>query len=98
MLRCSRNHHTPQFYVGCYCLVGIAEPEVIMTTFPEPTGHRASGMRGDSVLAPLHHHFTVQCRLMSGTWAHLSAPRYAERAVWARSTALDGLPLAGEDK
>jgi hypothetical protein len=40
-----------------------------MTTFPEPMGRRASGMRGDSVSAPLHHHFTVQCRLMSGTWA-----------------------------
>jgi hypothetical protein len=38
-----------------------------MTTFPEPTGRCASRMRGDSVLAPLHHHFTVQCQLMSGT-------------------------------
>jgi hypothetical protein len=55
-------------------------------------------MRGDSILALLHHHFTVQCRLMSGTWDRLSVPGYAERAVWARSTAPDGLPLAGEDK
>jgi hypothetical protein len=69
-----------------------------MTTIPEPMGHHAYGMCGDSVLAPLHHHFTVQCRLMSGTWAHLSVPGYAERTVWARSAVPDGLPLAGEDK
>jgi hypothetical protein len=55
-------------------------------------------MRGDSISAPLHHHFAIQRRLMSGTWAHLSVPMYAERAVWARSTTLDGLPLVGEDK
>jgi hypothetical protein len=35
---------------------------------------------------------------MSGTWAHLSVPGYAERAVWAQSAAHDGLSLAGEDK
>jgi hypothetical protein len=69
-----------------------------MTTFPEPTVRCASEMRGDSVSAPLHHHFAVQCRLMSGTWARLSAPGCAERAVWAQSVAPDGLPLAGEDK
>jgi hypothetical protein len=69
-----------------------------MTTIPEPTGHRAYGMRGDSVSVPLHHHFAVQCRLMSGTWARLSVPGYAERAVWAQSTTPDGLLLAGEDK
>jgi hypothetical protein len=57
----------PQFRVGRYCSVGIAGPEAIMTTFPEPTGRRASGMRGDSVSVPLHHHFTVQCQPMSGT-------------------------------
>jgi hypothetical protein len=73
-------------------------PEVIMTMFPELRGRRTSGMRGDSVSAPLHHHFAVHCQLMSGTWAYLSAPGYAERAVWARSTMPDGLPLAGEDK
>jgi hypothetical protein len=69
-----------------------------MTTFPKPTGRRASRMRGDSVSAPLHHHFTIQCRVISGTWARLSTPGYAERAVWARSVAPNGLPLAGEDK
>jgi hypothetical protein len=69
-----------------------------MTTFPKPMGRRASGMHGDSVSAPLHHHFVVQRRLMSGTWARLSAPGYTECAVWARSTAPDGLPLAGDDK
>jgi hypothetical protein len=69
-----------------------------MTTFHEPMGRRTSEMRGDSISAPLHHYFTVQCRLMSGTWSHLSAPGYAERAVWAQSTAPDGLPLVGEDK
>jgi hypothetical protein len=73
-------------------------PEAIMTTFPELTGCHASGMRGDSVSAPLHHHFAIQFRLVSGTWARLSVTEYAERAVWARSTAHDGLPLAGEDK
>jgi hypothetical protein len=65
---------------------------------PRPTGRRAYGMRGDSVSAPLHHHFTVQCRLMSGTCARLSASGYAERVVRARSAAPDGLPLVGEDK
>jgi hypothetical protein len=69
-----------------------------MTTFLEPSGRRASGMHGDSVSAPLHHHFPIQCRLMSETWACLSAPGYVERAVWARSAAPDGMPLAGEDK
>jgi hypothetical protein len=69
-----------------------------MTTILEPTGHRAYVMRRDSVSAPLHHLFVVQCRLMSGAWTHLSAPGYAERAVWARSAAPDGLPLTGEDK
>jgi hypothetical protein len=54
-----------------------------MTTFPEPMGRRASGMRGDFISASLHHHFTAQCRLMNRTWAHLSAPGYVERAVWA---------------
>jgi hypothetical protein len=65
-----------------------------MTMFPELRGRRTSRMRGDSVSAPLHHHFAVHCQLMSGTWAYLSAPGYAERAVWARSTTPDGLPLA----
>jgi hypothetical protein len=69
-----------------------------MTTIPKPTGRRAYGMRGDSVLAPLHHLFTVQRRLMSGAWTHLSVPGYAERAMRARSAAPDGLPLTGEDK
>jgi hypothetical protein len=54
-----------------------------MTTIPEPMGRRAYGMRGDSVLAPLHHHFAVQCQLMSGTWARLSVLGYAEHVVWA---------------
>jgi hypothetical protein len=73
-------------------------PEVIMTTIPEPSGRHAYGMHGDSVLASLHHHFTVQCRLTSETLARLSAPGYVEHVVWARSIAPDGLPLAGEDK
>jgi hypothetical protein len=86
------------FCVGRYCSAEIVGPEAIMTTILEPMGHRTYGMRGDSISAPVHHHFAVQCRLMSGTWAHLSAPGYVERAVWARSTAPDGLPLAREDK
>jgi hypothetical protein len=53
-----------------------------MTTIPELTGRYAYGMHGDSISAPPHYHFAVQCRLMSGTWAHLLAPGYAERAVW----------------
>jgi hypothetical protein len=69
-----------------------------MTMFPEPTGRRAYGIREDSISVPLHHHFVVQCRLISGTWARLSAPRYTERAVWAQSAAPDGVPLAEEDK
>jgi hypothetical protein len=69
-----------------------------MTMIPESTGLRAYGMRGDSVLAPMHHLFAVQCQLMSGAWTHLSTPGYAERAVWARSATPDGLPLTGEDK
>jgi hypothetical protein len=69
-----------------------------MTTIPELMGRRTYGMHEDSVSALLHHHFAVQCRLMSGTWARLSAPGYAERVVWARSAAPDRLPLAGEDK
>jgi hypothetical protein len=69
-----------------------------MTTIPKPTGRRAYGMCGDSVYVPPHHHFVVQCRLMSGTWAHLSVSGYAERVVWARSATPDGLPLATEDK
>jgi hypothetical protein len=68
-----------------------------MTTIPEPMRRRAYGMRGDSVSAPLHHHFVVQCRLMSGIWARLLASEYAECTVCARSAAPDGLPLAGED-
>jgi hypothetical protein len=69
-----------------------------MTTIPEPMGRRTYEMRGDSVSVPLHHLFTVQRRLTSGAWTHLSAPRYAERTVWARSATPDGLPLTGEDK
>jgi hypothetical protein len=98
MLRCSRNRHAPQFLVGRYCTVKIAGPEVIMTTIPEPTGRRTYEMRGDSISVSLHHLFTFQWQLMSGTWTHLSAPGYAEHTVWARSIAPDGLPLAGEDK
>jgi hypothetical protein len=44
---------------GRYCSAGIAGPEAVMTTFPEPIGRRASGMRRDSVSASLHHHFTI---------------------------------------
>jgi hypothetical protein len=69
-----------------------------MAMFPEPTGRCAYGMRGDSVLALLHHHLTVQRRLMSGSWAHRSVPGYAERTVGAQSAAPDGLPSAGEYK
>jgi hypothetical protein len=98
MLRCLQNYHAPQFLMGCYCTAEIMRPEVIMTTILEPTGRCAYGMRGDSVLVPLHHLFAVQCRLMSGTWTHLSVPGYAKRAMWARSAAPDELPLAGEDK
>jgi hypothetical protein len=72
--------------------------EVIMTMIPEPTGRRAYGMCGDFVSVPLHQLFVVQSRLTTGAWTHLSAPGYAERAVWARSAAPDGLPLTGEDK
>jgi hypothetical protein len=84
--------------VGHYCSVEIAGPKVIMTTIPKPSGLRAYGVHGDSVLAPLLHPFVVQHRLMSGAWTHLSASRYAEHAVWARSAAPDGLPLTREDK
>jgi hypothetical protein len=87
-----------QFLVGRYCTAKIAGPEVIMTTIPELTGRHAYGIRGDSVSALLHHLFAVQCRLMSRAWAHLSAPGYAERGVWAQNAAPDGLPLTGEDK
>jgi hypothetical protein len=69
-----------------------------MTTIPKPTGFRAYEMRGDFVSVPLLHLFVVQRRLMSGAWTHLSASGYAERMVWARSVAPDGLPLTGEDK
>jgi hypothetical protein len=69
-----------------------------MTTFPEPMGRRAYVMRGDFVSATLHHHFIIQCRLLSGTCARLSATGYVEHAVWARRATPDGLPLAGEDK
>jgi hypothetical protein len=70
MLRCSaQNRHAPQFRVGRYFSAEVTGPEVIMTTIPEPMGHHAYGMCGDSVSAPLHRHFAVQCRLMSGTWA-----------------------------
>jgi hypothetical protein len=55
-----------------------------MTMIPERTGRHTYGMHGDSVSVPLHHHFAVQCRLMIGTWARLSALGYAERVVWAR--------------
>jgi hypothetical protein len=80
-LRCSWNHHTPQFLVGHYCSAEIMGPEVIMTTIPEPTGLCAYGMRGDSISAPLLHLLVVQRRLMSGTQTHLSASGYAEHAV-----------------
>jgi hypothetical protein len=52
-----------------------------MTMFPETMGRHAYGMHGDSVSAPLHHHFTDQCRLMSGPWACFSALGYTERLV-----------------
>jgi hypothetical protein len=97
-LRCSRNHHATQFLVGRYCSTEIMAPEVIMTTIPKPMGRRAYRMHGDFVSAALHHLFTIQRRLTSRAWTHLSAPGYAERVVWARSTAPDGLPLTGEDK
>jgi hypothetical protein len=84
--------------MGHYCTTEITGPEVIMTTILKLMGHRAYGMRGDSVLASLHHLFVFQCRLMSGAWTHLSVPGYAKRAVWARNAAPDGLPLAGEEK
>jgi hypothetical protein len=87
-----------QFHVGCYCSAEVAEHEAIMTMIPEPSGRLAYGMHGNSVSAPLHHHFTVQCQLMSGTLAHLSVPGYAERAVWVRCAVPDGPLLAGEDK
>jgi hypothetical protein len=69
-----------------------------MTTFPELTGCHAYGMRGDSVLVPLHHLFAAQRQLMSRAWTHLSAPGYAECVMWARSATPDGLQLTGEDK
>jgi hypothetical protein len=69
-----------------------------MTMIPEPTGRRAYEMCEDSISAPLHHNFAIHHRLMIGAWTHLSAPGYAERAMWARSTAPDGLTLTGEDK
>jgi hypothetical protein len=97
-LRCSQNRHAPQFLMGRYCLAEIAGPEVIMTTIPESMRLCAYGMRRDSVSAPLLHLSVVQRRLMSRAWTHLSASGYAERAVWARSAAPDGLPLIGEDK
>jgi hypothetical protein len=73
----------PMIHMGHYCLAEVTGSEAIMTTIPESMGHRAYGMHGDSVSAPLHHHFAIQCQLMSGTWAHLSVPGYAKRAVWA---------------
>jgi hypothetical protein len=66
-LQRSRNHHAPQFHVGRYCSAGITGPEAIMTTILELMGHHAYGMRRDSVSAQLHHHFAVQCGVMSGT-------------------------------
>jgi hypothetical protein len=69
-----------------------------MTTIPELMRHRTYGIHGESISTPLLHLFVVQCRLMSRAWTHLSAPGYAERAVWAQSAAYDGLPLTGEDK
>jgi hypothetical protein len=61
-LQCSvQNHHAPQFRVGRYCSAKVTGPEAIMTTIPELTGRRAYGMRGNSVSAPLHHHFAVRC-------------------------------------
>jgi hypothetical protein len=65
-----------------------------MTTIPEPMGRHAYRMHGDSVSASLHHHFTIQCRLMSGAWAHLSTPGYAERSVWAQIHTPILLPFA----
>jgi hypothetical protein len=98
MLRCSQNHHAPQFRVGRYRSAEIMGHEANMTTFPEPMGRRAYGMCVDSISALLHHHLTVQRRLMSGSWAHRSVPGYAERTVGAQSAAPDGLPSAGEYK
>jgi hypothetical protein len=43
--------------MGHYCTTEITGPEVIMTTILKLMGHRAYGMRGDSVLASLHHLF-----------------------------------------
>jgi hypothetical protein len=99
MLRCSaRNRHAPQFHMDRYCSAEVTGPEAIMTMTLESMGRCAYGMHGDSISAPLHHHFAIQCRLMSGTLAHLSAPGYVKRAVWVQSVVPDGLPLAGEDK
>jgi hypothetical protein len=87
-LRCSaRNCHTPQLRVGRYCSAEVTGTEAIMTTIPELMGRRTYGMHGDSVSALLHHHFAVQCRLMNGTWARLSAPGYAERGVGTKRRA-----------
>jgi hypothetical protein len=98
MLRRSWNRHASQFLVGHYCSVEITGPELSMITTPEPTGLRAYGMRGDSILVPPLHLLVVQRQLMSGAWTHSSAPGYAEHTVWARSVAPDGLPLTWEDK
>jgi hypothetical protein len=83
MLRCSRNRHALQFLMGHYYLAEIAGPEVIMTTIPEPMGLRAYGMHRDSVSASLLLLFTIQCRLMSRAWTHLSASGCAKHTVLA---------------
>jgi hypothetical protein len=54
----------------------------------------ARGFRFSITAPPFHRLVPMMC----GAWAHLLAPGYAERAVWARSAAPNGLPLTGEDK
>jgi hypothetical protein len=59
-LRCStRNHHASPFRMGHYCSVEVVGPEAIMTMILELMGCRSYGMLGDSILALLHHHFTI---------------------------------------
>jgi hypothetical protein len=42
-------------------------PEAIMTTIPESTGRRTTEVVRHFISVPLHHHFVIQHRLMSGT-------------------------------
>jgi hypothetical protein len=45
--------------MGHYCSVEVMGPEAIMTMILELMECRSYGMLGDSVLALLHHHFTI---------------------------------------